>query len=234
MVLRRGTPGNDRLVGTVNDDQLYGLGGRDTLRGQGGDDHLEGGAGDDALFGEGGNDQLHDGTGSDTLLGGAGDDQFEMTADPAYQDTARGGDGNDRFTGRGLGNDRLYGENGADWFDVPLHQGGRFEVTMTGGDGSDHYRILMAEENEAEITVADYVAGVDTLDLRTPNTFLAAIIHRFDRFEDGRLDSQDGDQVQDDGDSLRFVEDFPGDEAPDIELRIDGLTLNLLDTHTLF
>ncbi|MEQ8542161.1 MAG: CARDB domain-containing protein, partial [Coleofasciculus sp. D1-CHI-01] len=69
-----GTPGDDILSGLRDDDDLVGGGGDDTLFGDRGDDNLFGEAGNDMLFGDRGDDYLFGGTGNDMLFGDRGDD----------------------------------------------------------------------------------------------------------------------------------------------------------------
>lgn len=75
--------GNDRLVGGVGDDFIYGdakgsrASGDDILFGRGGNDRLSGGGGDDILRG---------GTGTNTLIGGAGSDTLSLAEFHAYGD----------------------------------------------------------------------------------------------------------------------------------------------------
>lgn len=92
-----GTPGNDTLTGTEEDDVINGEGGDDTLTGAGGNDVINGGDGSDRLIGGAGNDVLTGGNGTDTLLGGDGDDV-------ANYDTTTASTGID-FVDLGAGND---------------------------------------------------------------------------------------------------------------------------------
>jgi len=85
MAVRRGTAGNDTLIGTSATDSLLGLTGNDRLRGGAGNDALDGAAGADQLRGETGDDRLRGGNDDDLLDGGAGADQL------------RGDAGNDRL-----------------------------------------------------------------------------------------------------------------------------------------
>jgi VCBS repeat-containing protein len=62
-----GTPRGERLRGSAESDDIYGLGGRDHLVGEAGADTIEGGDGNDYLYG---------GLGADILTGGAGRDAF--------------------------------------------------------------------------------------------------------------------------------------------------------------
>lgn len=76
---RSGTPGDDILVGRLDDsgDMLDGGDGDDSIFGKGGNDILMGGEGSDVLYGGVGNDELHPGvTGNDELYGGEGADNY--------------------------------------------------------------------------------------------------------------------------------------------------------------
>ncbi|MGK9166361.1 hypothetical protein KXR53_08695 [Inquilinus limosus] len=73
MAILIGTEDDDRLFGGDGDDSLHGLDGDDLLRGLGGDDRLEGGDGDDNLYGGSGADTLSGGAGIDTLNYGDSD-----------------------------------------------------------------------------------------------------------------------------------------------------------------
>ena len=80
MPTRRGTAGNDNLIGGNSADVLLGLAGNDILKGNGGNDKLGGGAGNDKLDGGTGNDSLIGGAGNDSLTGGAGRDSLRGDA----------------------------------------------------------------------------------------------------------------------------------------------------------
>ncbi|MFT5327612.1 MAG: Ca2+-binding RTX toxin-like protein [Planctomycetaceae bacterium] len=90
-----GGPGNDTLIGTMNDDTLAGSAGDDVVNGRGGNDVLSGGVGIDVLLGGSGRDRLNGGDGADRLLGQGGNG-----------DTLTGGDGDDMING-GAGRDWL-------------------------------------------------------------------------------------------------------------------------------
>lgn len=62
-----GGSGNDLLIGSSENDRLYGGDGADVLKGGTGDDFLSGGAGNDRLYGNDGLDQLNGGSGNDLL-----------------------------------------------------------------------------------------------------------------------------------------------------------------------
>lgn len=89
--------GNDRIIGTLADDIIFGddskggilgtghdwiigNGGNDTIYGEAGNDILIGGNGDDFIDGGPGNDVIDGRYGIDTLLGGGGNDTFVIRA----------------------------------------------------------------------------------------------------------------------------------------------------------
>ena len=89
-----GTEEDDMLFGISLNDTLSGLGGSDILSGQGGNDLLLGGDGDDSLDGGSGNDTLDGGVGIDTLMGGSGNDIFvvDNVGDVVTEQTSQGTD----------------------------------------------------------------------------------------------------------------------------------------------
>ena len=111
--------GNDWLIGTNGDDDIYGLAGNDVLIGRNGDDNLFGGAGTDFLFGGRGDDKLWGANGNDYLDAGNGDDKIFAGA------------GNDTLLGQN-GENELYGEGGND-----LLVGGVDDDLFDGGGGID-------------------------------------------------------------------------------------------------
>jgi hypothetical protein len=159
-----GTAGNDTLRGTAQDDVVFGLGGADNLRGLGGNDILEGGLGNDVIEGGAGVDivSFADVGGGVTLdLSAPGPNGFAAARidrdgngsidetdrirvseiDESGTEGAKGGDGNDVFTGNGRantfigsgGNDRYLGKGGSDTLDytgtglaVEIAQGGLY------------------------------------------------------------------------------------------------------------
>jgi Ca2+-binding RTX toxin-like protein len=102
MVRRRGTRGDDLLVGTGGrdhidgrdgDDTIIGGAGNDILNGNADDDTLNGGYGEDTLNGGGLHDTLDGGAGNDILIGGNGDDLFifgDGTGDDTINDFTAG------------------------------------------------------------------------------------------------------------------------------------------------
>lgn len=103
MALINGDNGNNSLVGTPFNDQIYGFDGFDTLNGSGGIDLLSGGrqgyllfggSSSDEMYGGKGNDDLSGDTGNDTLYGDEGNDTVEGNSET---DTLSGGSGADLF-----------------------------------------------------------------------------------------------------------------------------------------
>jgi Ca2+-binding RTX toxin-like protein len=92
-------PSNLPVVGTGNDDQLWGGYGDEVLIGGAGDDDILGGLGTDRLEGGVGRDTLQIGEGEDTASGGSGADAFVYAFDiyspTGDEQSAYGSDGND-------------------------------------------------------------------------------------------------------------------------------------------
>lgn len=103
MAVINGNSGNNFLVGTSSNDQIYGFDGFDTLNGSGGDDFLSGGRQNDRLFGDSGADDIFGGKDNDSISGGSG------------TDVLNGDQGNDTLQGNG-GFDVVIGGSGADTF----------------------------------------------------------------------------------------------------------------------
>ena len=86
MAIIDGTPGNDTLNGTGNNDVISGFDGNDSLTGNGGTDVLDGGNGNDTLVG---------GFGTVTATGGAGNDVYRLGSGPTGLHRFNGGTGLD-------------------------------------------------------------------------------------------------------------------------------------------
>ncbi|WP_440651964.1 calcium-binding protein [Cysteiniphilum sp. 19S12-1] len=72
----RGTPYDDKLIGSNENDFMYGQDGNDNLEGNAGDDTLDGGLGDDRLAAGEGDDTLIGGKGNDYLYGYMGHNRY--------------------------------------------------------------------------------------------------------------------------------------------------------------
>ena len=141
---QQGTVGDDRLLGSVVDDDIVGYDGNDQIDGRGGNDGLQGWDGNDVLAGGFGDDSIGGDEGADILAGGRGNDHVS------------GGNGNDVYTyNRGDGRDLI--ENRADpalpgiemlSFGLGIQPGdvrgyvdaeGRLVLTFGGGDSVSLY-----------------------------------------------------------------------------------------------
>ncbi|MBY6003563.1 tandem-95 repeat protein [Salipiger bermudensis] len=142
-----GTPGDDRLEGTPDPDQISGLAGDDLLLGRAAGDDMDGGAGNDTLRGEAGDDTLDGGEDDDKVQGDEGDDSVS------------GGSGADRVYG-GTGDDTVLGGDGDDvlYGDAPNGAGGGFI-------GAD---IFAFDADDGTDRVFDFVSGVDRIRLDGP------------------------------------------------------------------
>jgi trypsin len=114
-----GTAGNDVIVARAGDDEVWGYGGDDLICLGPGNDRAYGNTGNDAVRGRGGDDYIEGNKGEDLLLGGAG------------ADTLIGGDDDDTLRGAG-GGDFLYGLEGSD-----VLRGGAGNDTLSGWSGDD-------------------------------------------------------------------------------------------------
>jgi hypothetical protein len=93
----RGTPGDDRLIGTPASNDLRGLAGDDVLDGRGGADFLTGNSGRVVVRGGAGPDTILAGPGRDSVRGGPGHDRITVGGD-GVRDVAACGPGNDEVT----------------------------------------------------------------------------------------------------------------------------------------
>jgi len=153
-VTASGTDGVDRLVGTMSDDILEGLGGRDTIFGGAGNDVIRGGSGADSLFGHYGNDLIEGGDDNDSIDDGHGDD------------VVKGEGGNDSLINNASGNDFLDGGAGNDSFVITRTGLLTDVVTALGGDGND--RITINSQTESSFTV-DAGTGDDRVTVNALN-----------------------------------------------------------------
>ncbi|MDW8110243.1 MAG: hypothetical protein RMJ96_01370 [Candidatus Bipolaricaulota bacterium] len=153
--------GNDKIIGTVGDDTVFGDDGRgglpntghdwiiagdgnDFIDGEAGDDQIFAGEGDDLVEGRSGNDRIEGGNGNDILQGGSGDDRILGGLD---DDTIEGGSGNDILIG-GDGDDLIDGGQGNDWI-----EGGRGTDTLSGGGGNDTFLLRPGDSGSDTETI---------------------------------------------------------------------------------
>jgi len=163
--LLSGGAGNDRLVGgTGIDTANYGatLSGvvvdlaAGTATGEGTDvlftiENVTGGSGHDALFGNAAANRLVGGAGNDRLEGRAGNDVLDGGVG---NDTIDGGDGDD-VVDAGAGSDTVMFTSGTD--------------RVSTGEGAD--RVAVGPGATGALTITDFTAGLDVLDLSSQGAF---------------------------------------------------------------
>ncbi len=179
-----GTNSADTLIGAITNDIINAGNGNDVVDGGAGNDSIDGGNGNDILFGNSGDDTLASGNGDDVAYGGEGNDTVgsvvklthgENGADIIY------GDGYNSFSkpargniqqlqmSRTVGDDLLYGGNGADTIYGDNGGGDYSSVlgsgndTIFGGNGNDK---IFGEIGNDRL---DGGNGEDTLDGGTGN-----------------------------------------------------------------
>jgi Ca2+-binding RTX toxin-like protein len=258
-----GTEGDDTLYGLGGYDRLFGHGGDDTIFGGERKDWIEGGTGNDTLHGEAGKDEIEGGEGNDILRGGVGSDTIDG-GDGA--DKLWGGDGgdlligynNDRLHGEagndylvlynyskawgGAGSDSLYlqsdggvlyGQDGDDWIDVWTDA--RY-ATVSGGAGRDNIDIRSFDDHAQTVTVLDFRAGEDELNLTQlyqddsqtwydKNAFIAMM----DVDGDGRLTAADA-HVADNGFSVVAGTNALGQDTLTLHMTTVTVVLDNCDT----
>ena len=121
-----GTPRNDKMLGSLRRDIMYGFKGDDRLFGRAARDDLYGFDGSDAIYGQAGNDKVSGSDGRDSLDGSRGSDSLNGGNNPDYLDGGAGDDemyggsdeSNDTFVVvDGDGTDLLNGGKGDDTYD---------------------------------------------------------------------------------------------------------------------
>lgn len=125
-----GTPEDDFLFGLSEDTIVYGLEGDDRIKTGDGKDSVIAGDGQDVVDAEAGDDNLSGENGNDVLLGGEGNDSL------------LGGENNDWLSG-GIGNDTMKGGSGKDYLFAgdgdDLIQGDAGDDVIYGGLGADRF-----------------------------------------------------------------------------------------------
>jgi Ca2+-binding RTX toxin-like protein len=198
--------GRNTLLGGQGDDVIIGGNDTDFLNGNLGADFILGGAGGDSLFGEGGGDTLSAGAGADTMTGGADADVFAFEAGSSFAGQ------NATFVGEVV--DRILDWTVADRIDKP---GGALPPPgVPGVDPSYYY----------ELSPAWAIADVDYY-----GPFGPPLPYDYWRARDEcvRLMADnptlDVIAVQSDNDVLVFL-DADGGNAPDLAIRLSGVTLD--------
>ena len=153
-VVLGGTSGNDTIIASIGDDNLYGDEGNDRLEGGDGVDNIMGGAGDDIITdlggddvikGEAGNDVIQGGNGINILFGDLGQD-FIITGEDIS--TTFAGDGNDFVLGT-LRNLETIGGTGNDWLEIGHQEG-------TQGDTFDPLALDLVAGHDVFVTGPEF------------------------------------------------------------------------------
>jgi VCBS repeat-containing protein len=160
-----GTPGNDVLTGTANDDIINGLSGNDSVFAGAGDDVVNGGSGNDYLRGEAGQDTLNGGFGVDFLRGGADADILNGGAGQDWADytTSNAAVTVNLGTNTGLGGDA----QGDTYILVERVYGSRFDDNITGDGGVNYLRGFRGDDQLFGEGGTDFLQGglgADALD----------------------------------------------------------------------
>lgn len=142
--LNHDTNGDDTLVGTSGNDELFGGNGKDIL---------QGGAGNDLLSGDNGDDTLTGGPGVDVMNGGRGDDLLIWNP----------GDGNDTLDG-GQGFDIMLfnGAAAAETFNFSVKVGGGALFTRNVGN-------ITMDLTRVEKVTLNTLGGVDNVHINDPS-----------------------------------------------------------------
>ncbi|MEO1199808.1 MAG: hypothetical protein AAFX39_11345 [Pseudomonadota bacterium] len=209
--LRKILNGNDRVIGSDGDDELFGFRGRDDIDGRSNGSSVSQGGGDTLNYqretGRNGVDvDLVDGTGIDTYGTRDRITRIENVEGSDRDDTIRGDDGANRLNGND-GDDRLFGRDGGDRLDGGAGndilsgnaggdeiQGDSGNDVLRGGNGNDSLRGDAGNDELSGDKGQDNIvggSGSDTLDGGDGDDFISG--------GNGRDDIRGGD-----GDDLLF------------------------------
>ena len=165
--------GDNTIIGTDGNDELYGFSGDDTINGMGGDDWLYGGVGDDIIDGGAGFDRIDfresassvvvdfsAGTAAGAAIGSDKISNIERVIGSNFDDTLIGSTTDDdvweSFTG-GLGDDIIDGAGGNDYVWYGRSNAG-IQVDLETG-------IVTGGEGEDQLTSIEWVAGSNFADI---------------------------------------------------------------------
>lgn len=156
-----GTPGNDIINGTKQDDRIDAGAGDDTINGLGGNDFIDGGFGNDTINGGDGDDRLFSFSGTDTLIGGIGNDEIIVQNSNFNGETnssVDAGEGNDTVSYAATGvNGTVNLGAGNDTLNLALEGNGN---RMTLGSGADVVVFTtLAFNGSGETVFTDFATG---------------------------------------------------------------------------
>lgn len=145
------------LIGTSDNDHLYGFATDDTLSGGQGSDEIEGLSGNDLLLGDAGNDTISGNNGNDTIVGGTGDDVLSGGYDNNVYRFERG-DGVDLISGD-------YGDASIIEFGASIKPDDVI-ITRLGYSPQDSLRLTIRSESGAllnQVTLYNYFKGANEI-----------------------------------------------------------------------
>lgn len=144
-MIYNGSSSDDFIVGSDQDDTIFGLAGNDSLEGR---------SGDDAIFG---------GTGRDRIWGEVGDDSLFLGTNSGPQEYAYGGLGNDTFV--------VQNTTGAAALFDANNNGGDDLVVFDGFSVADVQSMQVVNSNWLNITLATGPSQTETITLRNHSNF---------------------------------------------------------------
>jgi hypothetical protein len=163
-----GTPGNDRIHGKAEADQISALTGDDVVHARRGSDTVDLGPGNDRGFGGRGDDKVYGGDGRDTIFANKG------------RDTIDGGDGNDRLFALSRKDVNRPDDTEGD--------------TVRGGTGDDHIAVRDGERDVVNCGPGVDRALLDFKDVLEDNS-CEVVARRAPNRRDSRVeDRNEGDQ----------------------------------------
>jgi Ca2+-binding RTX toxin-like protein len=181
-----GTPGNDRIHGKAEADQISALTGDDVVHARRGSDTVDLGPGNDRGFGGRGDDKVYGGDGRDFISSGFGDDS---TTGDAGDDTIFANKGRDTIDG-GDGNDRLFALSRKDVNRPDDTEGD----TVRGGTGDDRIAVRDGERDVVNCGPGVDRALLDFKDVLEDNS-CEVVARRAPNRRDSRVeDRNEGDQ----------------------------------------
>lgn len=180
-----GGTGNDTITSGAGNDIIHGGAGNDMVDSGGGNDVVDGGAGNDILVGGAGNDSLLGGAGNDLLIGdgsiGSGQGSGGGSGDGSGGGSGSGAGHsvfNDYLDG-GMGNDRLYAEQGNDVANYTMSENIGASDIYDGGSGIDTLTL--------RLTRAEWLDPQVQLDIAAFLQFLNAHINLSSLESDGAV-----------------------------------------------